>query len=252
MRETLLATYDSLETANRVVNELVNNGFTRSDIGLAAHDQEGRYSHHLTNQDVKGDEGAGFGAIIGTLTGAVAGLVAITVPGIGPIVAGGVLSAIGGAAAGAGIGAAAGALTGGITASLIDMGVSEEDSHYYAETLRRGGALVSVTTQTEQVDQATHILQRHHPLDMDRRITQWRKEGWSSFDPMSDPYTATDLAGRTDSMSTLPSSMGGTGATSATDEMIMNNDVSDQTATTFGGAAVRRYQHRDRDYNQDR
>ena len=99
MRETVLALYDDLGTAQAAVRELVAAGYERGSIGLAVNDTEGRYSHHvhagdeaamvsrLEEEDVSGSEGAGFGAIIGGLTGIVAGLTAITIPGIGPIIA---------------------------------------------------------------------------------------------------------------------------------------------------------------------
>lgn len=200
MSETLLATYNSIETANRVVSDLVSAGFDRSKIGLAAQDANGEFKRHLdargtttaVTEDVSGGEGAGFGAVVGTLIGAVAGLVAITVPGIGAIIAAGPLAALGGAAAGAGIGALTGGITGGLTASLVDMGVSEEDAGHYAESVRRGGALVSLTVQSSDVQRATDILHSHNPIDLDQRATQWRASGWKGFDPMADPYTAVD------------------------------------------------------------
>jgi uncharacterized membrane protein len=193
MADTILATYDSVETAERVINDLREAGFSRGDIGMAVHDPEGEYARHL-DEDVQAGDGAGFGSIVGTLVGAAAGLVAITVPGIGPIIAAGPLAALGGAAAGAGIGAVAGAATGGITAALLDMGVSDEDAEYYAESLRRGDALVAVTTDDENTSLAMQIMHRHQPIDIDRRLSQWRQRGWSGFDPMADPYTAEERA----------------------------------------------------------
>ncbi len=198
MSETLLATFSSIETANSVVSDLVSAGFDRSKIGLAAQDAKGDFKRHLDargtttdmTEDVSGGEGAGFGAVVGTLIGAVAGLVAITIPGIGAIIAAGPLAALGGAAAGAGIGALTGGITGGITASLVDMGVPQEEAGYYAESLRRGSALVSVTVEGTDVQRATDILHRHNPIDLDQRATQWRASGWQGFDPMADPYTA--------------------------------------------------------------
>lgn len=206
MRETVLALYDDLETAQAAVRDLVAAGYERSNIGLAVNDAEGRYSRHvhagdedvavsrLDEEDVSGSEGAGFGAIIGGLTGIVAGLTAITIPGIGPIIAAGPLAAALGGATGGVIGAAAGAVTGGITASLIEMGVPDNEADYYAESLRRGSALVTVTVDEEQAQNAIDILRHHNPFDIEQRVTQWRMRGWQGFDPKADPYTAVDLA----------------------------------------------------------
>lgn len=206
MRETVLALYDDLETAQAAVRELVTAGYDRSSIGLAVNDAEGRYSRQahsdaadvavsrLEDEDVSGSEGASFGAVIGGLTGIVAGLTAITIPGIGPIIAAGPLAAVLGGATGGVIGAAAGAVTGGITASLIEMGVPDNEADYYAESLRRGSALVTVTVHEDQVDRVINILRDHNPFDIEQRVTQWRMHGWRGFDPKADPYTAVDLA----------------------------------------------------------
>jgi hypothetical protein len=200
MRETILAMYDSLTEANHAVNDLVATGFDRSDIGLAAHDAEGRYGRYVQGEsdlddDVHGDEGAGFGALIGGLTGVVAGLTAIMIPGIGPIIAAGPLAAALGGVTGGVIGAAAGAVTGGVTASLVHLGVPEHEVGTYAEAVRRGGTLVSVTVRSdEQANEALRVLRSHNPYDVDRRATQWRKEGWTGYDDKADAYTAVDLA----------------------------------------------------------
>jgi hypothetical protein len=194
MTSTILATFDTEEQAHRAIQDLTDSGFKRSDIGLALHDKDNAYDKLATEDDVSGGEGASFGATVGGVLGAVVGLGAIVIPGIGPIVAAGPLAAALGALTGAAVGATTGAVTGGITASLLDMGVSEEDAHYYAESIRRGAALVSVTAHEGDRERAAHILRSHHPIDIDQRIAQWRARGWQGFDPMSDPYTAEPLA----------------------------------------------------------
>ena len=170
MTSTILATFDSIEQANAVVNDLVTSGFNREDIGLALRDADNKYSAQIGDGDVSGGEGAGFGAIMGGLLGAVVGLGAIAIPGVGPIIAAGPLAAALGALTGAGIGAVTGAVTGGITASLIDLGVPEEDAHYYAESVRQGAALVSVTAHDVDIDRATAIMNQHNPIDIDQRM----------------------------------------------------------------------------------
>jgi hypothetical protein len=194
MTEVLLATYENIETANDVVNELVEAGFPHRDIGLAVHDSTGDYSRYL--EDRTGTTGAKIGAVMGSLVGALTGLLAITVPGVGPVITGGILAALGGAAAGSGVGAATGLATGGLVSFLMDtFGVSEEEAGYYAETLRRGGALVAVKAKAADIDpdRAEKILQGHNPIDIDRRMHQWRQQGWEGFDPMVDPFTAAEI-----------------------------------------------------------
>lgn len=185
MTSTILATFADSQTANNAIRDLTDAGFNRSDIGLAVYDAE----HGVVAEDVNGADGAGVGAVAGSIFGAVVGLAAITIPGIGPVIAAGPLAAAMGALAGAGIGAASGAMTGGIVASLIDLGIPEEDAHTYAESLKRGAALVSVNANDVDADRAVYLLQTHNPIDIDRQVAQWREEGWSGFDPKVAPYT---------------------------------------------------------------
>jgi uncharacterized membrane protein len=184
MTSTILATFADSQTANNAIKDLTDAGFNRSDIGLAVYDAE----HGVYTDDVSGADGAGVGAVAGSIFGAVVGLAAITIPGVGPVIAAGPLAAAMGALAGAGIGAASGAMTGGIVASLMDLGIPEEDAHTYAESLKRGSALVSVNAYDVDADRAVHILQTHNPIDIDRQVAKWREEGWSGFDPKVPPY----------------------------------------------------------------
>ncbi|MBN8634697.1 MAG: hypothetical protein J0M07_05190 [Anaerolineae bacterium] len=191
MTKTIVALYDDFSTAERVIDNLIEAGFTRDDISVMANDASGEYSSSLEDRDmvldgdVSAGEGAGFGAVIGTLIGVGVSLI----PGIGPVIGAGPLAI----ALTAGIGAAAGAITGGITAGLIDMGVDEDDAHIYAEGIRRGGTLVSLTTNEEWAERAESIMNRYHPVDIDTRSSLWREGGWSTFDQAAPPYNAEQI-----------------------------------------------------------
>ena len=191
--ETVVGLYPNLENANEAVRELVAAGFSRDDISLVARDANGAYSRYIADEDVKGGDGAAFGALIGGLTGIVVGLSAIIIPGIGPIIAAGPIAALLGGTAGAAVGAVAGAVTGGLTASLINLGVPEEYAEYYTESVRRGGALVTVVAEGDDATDAMNILERHHPVDVKRRAESWRETGWQGFDPEAEPYTEAEL-----------------------------------------------------------
>lgn len=195
MPSTILATFDELEDAHSAVRDLIDNGFNRGDIGLAVYDAD---KAAMVDEMDDGDaaEGAGIGASFGAILGGITGLAAITIPGIGPVIAAGPLAALLGALTGAGIGAASGAVTGGIVGALVDMGVPEDDAHYYAESLRRGAALVSVTVHDANANRAMDILRSHNPIDIDTRVSQWRSEGWSRYDPSTEGYRAEPLAER--------------------------------------------------------
>ncbi|MCY1381012.1 hypothetical protein D9M69_688800 [compost metagenome] len=105
----------------------------------------------------------------------------IAIPGIGPVVAAGWLAAT---AAGAVAGGAAGGLIGAFTSA----GHSEEDANYYAETVRRGGTVVSVRTADEDVPAVEAILDGATPIDRDTRLAEYRAGGWSRFDETAAPY----------------------------------------------------------------
>lgn len=124
---------------------------------------------------VGGEIGAGLGAAGGLL----AGLGIIAIPGFGPVVAGGWLVATAvGALAGAGIGAAAG----GVVAMLTDAGLEERDAHVVAESLRRGGAVVSARVDDRHVVAAAAILRHAEGSDVASRRDAYEREGWRSYE----------------------------------------------------------------------
>lgn len=192
--QTVVAVYDTFEHADRATQALVESGFPRTDIGLLANDSRGDYSRYAPAEDVSGGDGGSFGAIIGGLTGAMLGLTAIIIPGVGPVIAAGPLMALLGGTAGAVVGGAAGAVTGSIAASLIHLGVPDSEADYYAESVRRGNTLVTVTVDNdEDAETVSNVMQRYDPVDVKRRAEAWRERGWHGFDPTSDPYTQEEL-----------------------------------------------------------
>ena len=183
--KTVVALYDNFSEAQRVVQDLVDHGFQRSNISIVASDNDGAYADYLAHEedpdDVDAAEGAGFGAIIGGLTGLLVSLSALAIPGIGPVlVAGPVVATL--------IGAGVGAVTGGLIGALVDMGVPEEEAGYYAEGVRRGGTLVSLTVSDHMTDRAIDIMDNHNPVDIEERVAGWQSSGWTGFDPDTEPY----------------------------------------------------------------
>lgn len=179
-----------METAVAVVNDLVNAGFHRNSISLIANDADQKYASQVTqgggSQGSGMDDtakGAGVGAAIGGLGGLLLGLGALAIPGIGPVIAAGPLAA---ALAGAGIGA----VTGGMIGALVDLGVPEESAHVYAESVRRGNALVAAQVEDNRVNEAARIMEREGLIDVDTESDTWRSSGWSRFDD-NGTYTST-------------------------------------------------------------
>jgi uncharacterized membrane protein len=191
MQKTVIGSFDSYDEAQRVVEDLKREGFMASDISVVASNVRGTYGTDATEATTPDDtSGAATGAVTGGVIGGAAGLAAslmgLAIPGIGPIIAAGPIVA---ALTGAGVGAVAGGLIGGLT----DLGVSEEDAKYYAESVRRGGALVTLRADETRAERAADIMRDHGAVDIERRVETWRQTGWSGFDPNAQPYSADDL-----------------------------------------------------------
>lgn len=197
MAKTVVGLFDSYAEAQHVVQDLMDSGFRRDDISVVANESaRGATGAREVGERSKADEGAASGAVGGTVIGGAAGLLIgaglLAIPGIGPVLAAGPLAAaigttaatVGAGALGAGIGAATGGLLGG----LVGAGVPDEDAHFYTEGVRRGGTLVSVSTDDAMANRAFSIMQRHGAVDIDDRRSEWRRGGWTGFDPNAGPY----------------------------------------------------------------
>lgn len=74
-------------------------------------------------------------------------------------------------------------------------GMENEDDYRmqhdtYAEAMRRGSCMLSVDAENDQErDQAVAIMQRHNPIDLDKRSASWRSEGWSGYDASAPRYS---------------------------------------------------------------
>ena len=197
MAKTIVGSFDSFEEAQEVFRDLQQCGFARDDISLIGNNATGSVADRggdlpadapatLSDTGSGAATGAAAGGVLGGAAGLVVGLMGLAIPGIGPIVAAGPLAA---ALAGAGVGAVAGGLIGGLTGA----GVSEEDAHYYAEAVRRGGALVTVRADDARAEEAARIMRSHGAIDIERRAEQWRQEGWTRHDPNAQPYSVEQM-----------------------------------------------------------
>jgi len=191
MKKTIVGYFDQYAQAQDAVRSLVDTGFSRSDISLVASDPTGEYakSDAVTSTDLGATSytaaGAGTGAVLGGIGGLLVGIGALAIPGIGPVIAAGPIVTT---LLGAGVGAAAGGLIG----VLIDAGIPEDEAQYYAEGLRRGGAVITVSTEDEMmVERATNIFERNGAVDIDRRADEWRRSGWTGYNPDVSSQTAT-------------------------------------------------------------
>lgn len=181
--------FDTYRQAEDAVAALKESGVASDDITIVSRDPG-----YVDGSEKPAAEGMGVGSGLGLIAGGSAGLLAglgvIAIPGIGPVVAAGwLVSLVAGAAAGTVVGGAAGGLIGALKGSDI----SEADAHVYAESVRRGGTLVSVRVHDDRVPEAEAILDRHTPVDLEGRRKTYAETGWERFDEDVDapPFTAT-------------------------------------------------------------
>jgi hypothetical protein len=177
--KTLSKVFDTYGQARQAVTDLEAAGIPHSEISLVA-------NKHVSAEydDVKESglaTGAGVGAALGGGAGLLAGLGLLAIPGIGPVVAAGWLASTA-------LGAAAGAAAGGLLGALTDAGVSREDAEVYSEAVRRGGTLVTVRADDRDASRVEAILARHSPIDPVTRRADYRRAGWTGYDPNAEPY----------------------------------------------------------------
>ncbi len=199
MTKVISKLYPTYDRAQAAVKELESAGVSHSEISIVSNNSDNWYrgngSTTTKRVDRDGDgvddraEGAGTGAGIGATVGGAAGLLAglglLAVPGVAPVVAAGWLAATA-------AGMAAGGITGGIIGALTQAGVSDDDAQLYAESVRRGGTLLTARVDDADVTRLETILDRSALLTSDLR-TNYGKTGWKSFDPNAKPYSADEV-----------------------------------------------------------
>jgi uncharacterized protein (TIGR02271 family) len=72
--------------------------------------------------------------------------------------------------------------SGSLMDALENAGVPSSDAHAYAEGVRRGGSLVAVECDDDEVERVIDILDDDGVLDLDEQQTSWRSEGWQGHD----------------------------------------------------------------------
>ena len=186
MVKTIVASFDGYPTARRVVRELMDDGYMSRDIGIVASNVSGDYrvAGELESKDTNP---AATGALTGGVVGGAAGWRQVSLRYRSPELDRLSLRAPWWRMLS---GAGAGAVAGGLIGALTDAGVSEEHANYYAETVRRGGALVTVKVDESRADRAMEIMRQNGAIDLDERVLRWREAGWDGWNPSAPPYTA--------------------------------------------------------------
>jgi uncharacterized protein YcfJ len=172
---TVVGLLDSQRAAESAVRELTSVcRCDRADINLIAREAEDDTRMHGSRAG-RIAAGALKGALLGAALGGAAGFIAsstsLALPGFEAIIAIGPMAS---GIAGAVIGLVAGAVLG----ALFNTGNRDEDTNYFAP-VRRAGTLITVHTRDDmEADCAVNVLRRHGAMEIDRRSSDWKKQGW--------------------------------------------------------------------------
>jgi len=150
---SVVGVFNTREEAERAVERLMTQGYTRDQVGIIGKNAEGKVVAQTADEGHPGE-----GAAIGAATGAgVAGLVSLgisygLIPAIGPILAMGPLAA-------ALLSAAGGAAAASLAGALIGWGVPEEDAKFYETQVESGKYLVTVKADKRE-DETWKVMQQ--------------------------------------------------------------------------------------------
>lgn len=162
--EAIAGFYRTVAEGQQAREALLAAGFRDDQVSFLTGDTRGHETPAVGPvHDIGADDEAPKDAWIGGVVGLAAGMVAVAIPGIGPFLAAGPLATT---LAGAVGGMTVGAATGGIIGLLRDHGISEEEAQFYAEGVKRGGALVTLHgVSDKRADEARKILSRCGAID---------------------------------------------------------------------------------------
>ena len=160
---TTIGVFSSWDKAEAAIDELLDEGFLDSEIGVVTRDGEGLSTFRSRNNaDLEKDD-AGDDATAGALTGAAAGVgiggliglgvLSGTIPVIGPALFAGTLGVLASNAAG-------GAAVAGVIGALTAWGFSEDEATHYQSEIAAGRVVVTVSAG-RRCDEARGILQSH-------------------------------------------------------------------------------------------
>jgi hypothetical protein len=140
MSRTVYCLVDAGASAESVVEQLKDRGFSSQDISVIMPDPSGSkfLAPELTSKAPEGAvAGAGTGGVIGGVLGWLTGIGALALPGFGPLLAAGPLMATL-------AGAAAGSAVGGLAGALIGLGIPESDVNRFVGRVQEGCAFIAV------------------------------------------------------------------------------------------------------------
>ncbi len=165
--------FSDREKAEAAIDELLDEGFPDSQIGVVTRQTE-TSARRLDDDDDSDDEGdsAATGAITGAAAGAgIGGLIGLgvlsgVIPIVGPALFAGTLGVLASNAAG-------GAAVAGLVGALTGWGISEDDARHYEKEIVAGRVVVTVTAGSRTED-ARAILSAHGATTKETEVSSNR------------------------------------------------------------------------------
>ena len=127
---------------------------------------------------------------------------------------------------------------------LENDGVPRTDAYAYAEGVRRGGSLVAVECDDDEIDQVIDILDDDGILDLDEQETSWRSEGWQGYDASTSGGTTGGLGAAAAGLAGSLTGSSGSTRTGAGEDITGSADMT--RADRQGGREWTRRGHPDR------
>jgi len=78
-------------------------------------------------------------------------------------------------------------------AALHDLALPDEDTQLFEQGLRRGCALLSIRTDSDDVEETIRVIETFEPVDLDRRSEEWRREHGGDHSNTAGPDTGAPL-----------------------------------------------------------
>jgi hypothetical protein len=175
MAKVITGFFQTQTEGHEAVLALYRAGFSRDEVSFLAGDTRGHQTPAV-GPALKGEgteSEAAQDVFIGGAVGLAVGVLALAIPGVGPFLAAGPIAAtIGGLTAGVAVG--------GVIGLLKDHGISEEEAEFYAEGVRRGGALVTVHGIDENREAAAQqVLDDAGAIETEELADEFRRTGWT-------------------------------------------------------------------------
>ena len=186
MITTSIGLFDGFLRMARAVKILEGCGFSRDEISIVTHESEANatFGEEVARLHETGGERR---RLLQTEMGhLVICMQSLFVSGVGWVVATGPLALMLAGTVGE-------TKSGGLIAALMDLDILDEEADSYAEGVRRGGTLLTVSAASYLAERAEDVMLLNGAVDIRQRALRWRQQGWHTFSSTAEPYTAEEI-----------------------------------------------------------